>query len=111
MALVTTFLTNIRRFVVEQDGDKLRDWLKVDQNAGAQYFQLARELQTGFRGGGKGLDQLIENALPEEDDLDAGRGSPWPGFVSFMKEYMQYWRDINFQDLIKCYERLSSLLT
>jgi len=110
MALVTEFLTNIRGFLLENNGDKLREWLRVDQTVPAQYFNLSQELQTGFRNT-KAIDQLIERSLPEEDDVPEGHGSPWPGFVSFMKDYMQYWREADFQDPVRCYELLSSLVT
>jgi len=110
MTLVTEFLTNIRKFLLENNGEKLREWLRVDQMVPKQYFDLSQELRTAFRST-KALDQLIERSLPEEDSVPEGGGSPWPGFVSFMKEYMKYWRDIDFQDLVRCYELLSSLLT
>ncbi len=111
MALATHFLTSIRGFVLQQNGDSLRDWLQVEQSSSAQYHNLAQELRTGFRAGGRTLDGLIEQSLPEEDDVAEGRGSPWPGFVSFMKEYLHYWRDVDFNDPVVLYERLSGLLT
>ena len=110
MALTTQFLTNIRQFLLENNGDELKNWLRVDDAVGEQYFNLSRELKTAFHGT-KVLDQLVERSLPEEDDVPEGRGSPWPGFVSFMKEYLQYWRRVDFQDLVACYELLSGLVT
>jgi len=111
MALVTQFLTSIRGFVQQQNGDKLRDWLQVERDVPEQYYSFSRELRTGFRHGSKSLDGLIEQSLPIDDDAQDGRGSPWPGFISFMKEYAKYWRDVDFNDPLGLYELLSGLLT
>ncbi len=111
MSLVTQFLTNIRGFVKQQNGAKLRDWLQVDGNAGSQYFALAQELRSGFPGTSKALDNMVERCLPIDDDAPEGQGSVWPGFVSFMKEYLQYWRDVDFDQLLSLHELLSALLT
>jgi nuclear mRNA export protein PCID2/THP1 len=111
MALVTQFLTSIRGFVLDQDGDKLRDWLRVERGVPSQYYELGQELRSQFSNNGKLLDQLVERTLPEEDDVPDGKGSPWPGFISFMREYLHYWRVNDFEDLIKCYQLLSNLVT
>jgi len=110
MALATQFLTSIRVFVLHQNGDMLRDWLQVEQNASSQYHALGQELRAAFRQGGA-LDTLVENCLPEEEDVPEGGGTPWPGFVSFVKDYLQYWRDVDYGDLLSLYEKLSGLLT
>lgn len=111
MALVTQFLSSIRGFVLQQDGDQLRDWLKVEQNASSQYYELQAQLRSGFPARSKALERFVEKCLPEEDDVSDGKGSPWPGFVSFMVDYLQYWRDVNFDDLLGLHELLSTLLT
>ncbi|KAJ9154826.1 hypothetical protein NKR23_g2529 [Pleurostoma richardsiae] len=111
MALVTQFLTSIRGFLVTLDGDELRNWLKVDPASPQNYHRLREELKQSFPPTSKTLDTVIEKSLPEEDDVAEGRGTAWPGFVSFMKEYLQYWRDANFDDYLGLYDRLCSLLT
>lgn len=111
MALVTQFLTQIRDFVISLDGDNLAAFLQVEPLPSAQsYFQLRDELKTGFSGP-KALDKLVDNAMPEVDDPLEGTGSPWPSFVSFVKEYLLYWKDANFDDLPDLQEMLSTLLT
>jgi nuclear mRNA export protein PCID2/THP1 len=52
----------------------------------------------------------VEKCLPEEDDVSDGKGSPWPGFNSFIKEYLEYWRDIDFNDPARVHARLSDLV-
>lgn len=111
MALVTQFLTQLRGFVISCDGKNLADYLQVEPNPGSSiYFQLRHELQAGFSGA-KALEKLVDNALPEVDDPPDGTGSPWPSFVAFVKEYLLYWREANFDDLADLHEKLSTLLT
>lgn len=111
MALVTQFLTQIRGFVVSPDGDKLAAYLQVEPNPGAPtYFQLRDELKTGFSGP-QALEKLVDKAMPEVDDPPEGTGSPWPSFVAFVKEYLLYWKNANFDDLAGLQEMLSVLLT
>lgn len=111
MALVTRFLSQIRGFVVALDGDSLAAFLQVEPLPSAQsYFQLRDELKTGFSGP-KAVDKLVDNAMPEVDEPPEGTGSPWPSFVSFVKEYLLYWKDAKFDDLPDLQEMLSALLT
>ncbi|KAK3318663.1 hypothetical protein B0H66DRAFT_557964 [Apodospora peruviana] len=110
MSLLVEFLSSIRRFVLEQNGDELRKWLLVENNVPDIYFQLARELKTSFPANSNSVENLVDNCLPEENDVPESRGSPWPGFNSFMKEYLEYWRDADFSNLVKVHARLSDLL-
>lgn len=110
MALTTTFLSSIRTFVHDQDGAKLRNFLLVEPPVPENYFSMGQELRTGFPAGSKLLEQLIEKCLPEADDVPEGKGSPWPGFVAFMKDYLEFWRDVDFDDLLATHQQLSGLL-
>ncbi|KAF6837058.1 cop9 signalosome complex subunit 12 [Colletotrichum musicola] len=113
MALLLQFLTQIRQLVRAQNSDELRNWLLVEPNANQQYHQLAAELRTQFRSrdnSSGGLENTIEKCLPEEDDVPEGQGSPWPGFVTFMKDYMLFWRDVDFDDLLGAHTLLSGLV-
>lgn len=111
MALVAQFLTEIRGFVLTQDGDRLRNYLLVEPNAPLHYLKLKAELGSGFRDKSDVLETMVDNCLPDEDDVPEGRGSPWAGFRSFVREYLAYWRDVDFDDPVALYELLSSLLT
>jgi hypothetical protein len=110
MALVTQFLTGIRSHVLNQDDEQLAQWLRVEPPVPATYQQLAAELRSAFPAKSDALSKLIDNCLPEEDEVQEGKGSPWPGFNSFMKEYMEYWRDVDFDDAVKLHSLLSNLL-
>lgn len=112
MSLSTQFLSSILGFVKKQDGASLRAWLRVEPDAPTQYFQLGQELRTQFRGDAA-IHSLVEKCLPlrSDDGGDSGGGAPWLSFVLFMKDYMLYWRDVNFDDLPALYALLSGLLT
>lgn len=108
MSLVLKFLTQIRQFVRAQNGDELRSWLQVEPNSAQEYHNLARELRQQFRQ--QGLDSLVEKAFPQEDDVPEGQGTAWPGFVAFMKDYLTFWRDIEYDDLLGAHQLLSGLV-
>lgn len=111
MALVTQFLTSVRGSVVSLNGDGLAAYLQVEPGPASQtHFQLRDELRQGFRGP-DALEKLIDNCLPEVDDPPDGTGSPWPSFIAFMKEYLLYWKDADFDDLMGLQELLAGLLT
>ncbi|KAF5723928.1 CSN12-signalosome component [Fusarium mundagurra] len=108
MPLVLDFLTQIRNFIRTQNGDELRAWLQVEPNSPQQYHNLASELRSQFRQ--QGLDNIIERTLPQEDDVPEGQATVWPGFVAFMKDYMAFWRDVNYDDLLGAHQLLSGLV-
>lgn len=110
MSLVIQFLTSIRGFVLEQNGEELRNWLLVENDVNNIYFEMAAELKASFPENSQALEKLVEKCLPEEDDVPEGKGSPWPGFNSFIKEYLAYWRDVDFEDLVRLHSRLSDLV-
>ncbi|KAJ9424080.1 signalosome component [Fusarium oxysporum] len=108
MPLVLDFLTQIRNFIRTQNGDELRAWLQVEPNSPQQYHNLASELRSQFRQ--QGLDNIVERTLPQEDDVPEGQATVWPGFVAFMKDYMAFWRDVNYDDLLGAHQLLSGLV-
>ena len=110
MSLVIQFLTSIRQFVIAQDGQSLRDWLKVEPPVSEIYERLAAELRSSFPVDGDALERTVDNCLPEEDEPSEDKGSPWPGLNSFLKDYLEYWRDANFNDAARLHTQLSNLL-
>jgi nuclear mRNA export protein PCID2/THP1 len=108
MALVIQFLTQIRNFVRDQNGDELQSWLQVAPDANQQYHQLAAELRSQYRA--QGLDKIVEQCLPQDDDVEEGKATSWPGLVAFLRDYFAYWRDANFDDLLGTHQRLSGLV-
>lgn len=121
MSLLTQFLTNLRAFIRDQDGDSLRAWLQVSPNASQQYFSLGAELKAQFgpapggggaknKKGNEALETAVEKGLPEDDDVGEGQGTSWPGFVTFVKDYMVFWRDVDFDDLVRAHSQLCGLV-
>lgn len=108
MSKVIHFLTQIRQYVRYQDGDSLRNWFLVDPEATEQYRELGRELHSQYRA--KGLDKIIDNCLPEDQDVEEGQGTPWSSFNSFVKDFLAFWRDVDYNDLLAAHELLSSLV-
>lgn len=112
MALATQFLTQVRNYAIALDGENLDAWLQVEPGPTAQaYFQLREELRQSFGNRRNALESMVDKCMPEVDDPPEGTGSPWPSFISFVKEYLLYWKDAEFDDLMALQESLSGLLT
>ncbi|KAI9733825.1 MAG: hypothetical protein M1818_007092 [Claussenomyces sp. TS43310] len=109
MAVVEQFLTSISSFLRARDATKLRDWLKVEPPLPDQYYELSRELQASYRDS-DALEGHIAKLVPENGNGKADEGDVWPGFLAFMKEYLEFWRDVNFDDLLETHQQLSSLV-
>ncbi|KAI1437133.1 hypothetical protein GGR50DRAFT_646184 [Xylaria sp. CBS 124048] len=108
MSLAIQFLTSIRGFLKKRDGAALRDWLRVEPPLPQEYLNLATELKKGYRNA-NAVAKLVEKCLPEEDDIADDQGTAWPGFIAFMKDYFEYWRDVNFDDLLSAHQLLMAL--
>ncbi|KAF7558979.1 hypothetical protein G7046_g5175 [Stylonectria norvegica] len=108
MPLVLQFLSQIRQFVRTQNGDELRAWLQVEPGSPQQYHRLADELRSQFRQ--TGLDNLVDKALPQDDDVPDGQATAWPGFIAFVKDYLTFWRDVKYEDLLSAHQLLSGLV-
>ncbi|KAI0450688.1 hypothetical protein F5B21DRAFT_421074 [Xylaria acuta] len=108
MSLAIQFLTSIRGFLKSRNGIGLRDWLRVEPPLPQQYLDLAAELKNGYRNS-NAIAKLVEKCLPEEDDLPEDQGTAWPGFTAFVKDYFEYWRDVNFDDLLAAHQLLTGL--
>lgn len=109
MSLVAQFLTQIRQYVRNQQGDMLRSWLRVEPGSDQKYYDMAAELRAKFAGP-EGVEAAIEQYLPIEDDVPDGQATVWPSFQSFMKDYLTLWRDINYEDLLRTHELLTTLV-
>ncbi|SPQ20074.1 8716b0f8-ba8a-4b3c-b96f-23ca604ede58 [Thermothielavioides terrestris] len=110
MNRVTEFLAGIRGLVLEQNGAELRNWLVVENDAASAYYEMGNQLRASFPADSPELEKLVDRCLPEEDSVPEGKGSPWPGFKSFIKEYLEYWRDVDFEDVLRLHAQLSALL-
>ncbi|CAJ2512812.1 Uu.00g009310.m01.CDS01 [Anthostomella pinea] len=108
MALSTKFLSSIQGFLKSRNGDALRDWLRVEPPVPQEYHNLSTELKSAYRST-SAIEKLVQSCLPEEDDLPEDQGTSWPGFIVFMKDYLEYWRDVDFDDLLGAHQLLMAL--
>lgn len=109
MSLVNRFLNEIHQQVRRQQGDALKSWLQVEPGSAKQYYDLAAELRSRFADQTK-VDKVIDNCLPQEDNVADGEATVWPGFIGFMRDYLIFWRDVNFDDLLSAHQLLSGLV-
>lgn len=108
MSHLITFLTEIRAQVRHSQSEKLASYLQVEPEAGQQYHQVALELKAKSL---EEIDVVIETCLPEDDDsYGEGENAPWGSFNAFMKDYLVFWRDVDYQDLVGAHELLSTLV-
>lgn len=108
MAIIEEFLASILGFLRSKNASKLQDWLRVEPPVPDQYYQLGQELKASYSDG-SALDKYINKLLPESDSVSADEGNVWPGFVAFVKEYLEFWRDVNFEDLLETHAQLTGV--
>lgn len=109
MALVNQFLGHIHQQIRSQRGDLLRQWLQVEPGSADQYHKLAFELRTNYKDQ-SAVEKVVETCLPHEDDLADGQATVWPGLLAFIKDYLVFWRDVQFDDLLGAHQLLSGLV-
>lgn len=104
MSLTAQFLSQVRGFLKTRNGERLRQWLQVEPPVPDQYHALSQELRSIAS-----IEKLVEQHLPEEDDLPQDQGTAWRGFNAFMEDYLKYWRDVDFEDLLGAHDLLMGL--
>ncbi|RDL35690.1 Uncharacterized protein BP5553_06302 [Venustampulla echinocandica] len=109
MAILDGFLTSISGFLRTRDDLQLRLFLRVEPPLPEQFVQLSQELKASYRDG-KVLERHLTKLIPENEDEYGEEGDVWPGFLAFMQEYLEFWRDVNFEDLLETHSQLSSLV-
>ncbi|KAF4587413.1 PCI domain-containing protein [Ophiocordyceps camponoti-floridani] len=113
MSLLGQFLTQIRSHVREKRDDNLGAWLSVDPPSPKPYHDLAAELRRNFTTQ-ESLDLSIDAILPLEDDDDdgggGGGGGVWPSFQVFIRDYLVFWRDVDYGALVEAHELLTVLV-
>lgn len=111
MAIVEEYLNSILKLVETKNSKELQSYLRVepDPQLPDSFAQLSQELKTSYFDS-KILEQQIADLLPTREDEDKPEdGNIWPGFLAFIQEYLEYWRDVNFADLLETHLQLSNL--
>lgn len=110
MAIVDEYLKSILNLLRAKNSVELQFYLRVepDPQLPDNFIRLSQELKASYRDGNV-LERHITKLLPENDDSKPDEGDVWPGFQAFIKEYLEYWRDVNFDDLLETHSQLSGL--
>lgn len=109
MAILDGFLTSISGFLRTRDALQLQLFLRVEPPLPEQFAQLSLELKASYRDG-QVLERHLAKLIPENEDEYGDEGDVWPGFLAFMQEYLEFWRDVNFEDLLETHSQLSALV-
>ena len=104
MAILDGFLGSIAGFLQTKNADNPKNYLRVEPPLPDEFLQLSRELKASWNNSAS-LEAHVEKLIPETDD-----GGAWTGFQVFMKEYLEFWRDVNFDDLLETHSQLNSLV-
>ncbi|KAI9762901.1 MAG: hypothetical protein M1840_001135 [Geoglossum simile] len=111
---IDTFLTAIADFLRIRSAVQIQDYLRVEPPVPDIYHTLGTEVRQFYPPDleeDRLLEEKINSLLPEFDgEPDSVRGGSWPGFVEFMKSYLEFWRDVNFENLVDTHELLSALV-
>jgi hypothetical protein len=108
--MLDEFLGNIYNFVITRDSNSLADWLQVDAPLSGPYGALQHELSDTYWEENNALEERLAASLPESDEVRDDQGNVWPGFLVFIKDYLEYWRDVNFDNAVEAQELLATLI-
>lgn len=113
----TQFLSSINEILRTRNARQLQDYLLVEPPLPEIYSKLRSELRAQYPSetdeGDAMLSQMCNDLLPEGEEqvwAPDEAGAAWPAFVLFMKEYLQYLRDVNVENLLETHDLLSSLV-
>lgn len=95
MGRTDEFLLSISGFLRAKDAAQLQQWLVVEPPLADAYVELSRELKT--------ID--IDKAVEKIDNDDA-----WPGFIAFMTLYLEFFRGVDYGNLMDTHTQLSVLV-
>ncbi|KFZ22911.1 hypothetical protein V502_02607 [Pseudogymnoascus sp. VKM F-4520 (FW-2644)] len=95
MGRTDEFLSSISGFLRAKDAAQLQQWLVVEPPLADAYAELSRELKT--------ID--IDKAVEKIDNDDA-----WPGFIAFMTLYLDFFRRVDYGNLMDTHTQLSALV-
>lgn len=106
--IVDQFLASISQLLKDKNSTELKVYLQVEPPVPEIYFQLKEELIKHYQDGDI-LDKHIEELVLEAED-GTEDGGLWPGCQALLKVYLEFWRDVDFEDLLKTHEQLSTLV-
>lgn len=120
MATLDAFLSSLGQFIRNKDPKSLQDWLVVEPPLSEPYLNLIAEVRASFpeiKGTdgkpkeNKLLEAHIEKLIPLNDDAGPDEGPVWPGLQAFIQKYLEFMRDVNYEDLLTTHIQLSALIS
>ncbi len=109
MTILDEFLAEILGFIKTRNASNLQLWLRVEPPLPNHYYRLKREVKAKFNDN-EALEKHVIQHLPETDTTNPAEGDVWPGFHALILEFLIFWRDVDFQDLLETHGQLSSLV-
>jgi hypothetical protein len=94
------FVDGIASFLTAKDATSLGQYLLVEPPFGGSsaYADMAQELQSG----------MDSSALIQR--LEATTGEAWPGFSSFLQNYFDFFKSVNYEDLLGTHAQLTAVV-
>jgi hypothetical protein len=109
---IDDFLSSVHNFLRSRDAVQLRGYILVEPPLPGIYATLTTEIRQAFPpGSGDALERKCSALLPEDLDRrpDDEMGTSWSSFVTFMRLYFEYLRDVNVANLLDTHGLLSGL--
>lgn len=114
--LESTFCNEVNLALRNRDANKLQSILVLEPPFQPIYQQLIDSLKNKFpehdSNAEKRLEDVVRRMVTETGESEDEEGRPvasWGQMVSFLVGWMAFIRDINLENLLETYERLSDL--
>ncbi|KAG9240974.1 COP9 signalosome-like protein complex subunit 12 [Calycina marina] len=105
MAVIDEFLKDIFKFLKAENSAELANYLRVEPDGLPDAFQqLCQELKDLYHND-KAIERKVSTHIPEDHDHEAVSAS----FQFFIQIWLQYWRDVDFTNLVTTHAQLFSL--
>ncbi|KAI9710553.1 MAG: hypothetical protein M1820_002689 [Bogoriella megaspora] len=102
------FLSEVSKVVSERNGEKLKDYLVIEPPYSALYNTMIGEFKQNCPiGSDKALEDKVTRGIPAAREVS--EDVYWDAFIQFMVAYLRFICDVNIDNLLSTFERLSGL--
>ncbi|KAH7115285.1 hypothetical protein B0J11DRAFT_444568 [Dendryphion nanum] len=115
-SIEANFCTSVNNALRARNGQQLLSILQLEPPFGDIYQQLIQSLQSRKQRDSaktdEQLESIVRNGVPETHEGEDEEGRPvanWTPMVTFLAAWMAFIRDVNVENLLETYERLSDL--
>jgi hypothetical protein len=117
---IDQFLGAIVNFVKARNGGQVADYLRVEPPLADIYYALGNEVRSSFPKPVSNFNpsqqsstaallerkcEVFFNAQVFAPDTDS-----WPALIEFVKLYLEFFRDVDYDDLVQTHQLLSGLV-